>query len=70
MLSLSDKWVPVLASQPETGMGYQICSIFLIGGRRFDHVVIAGGVITSVANNSEIPFREDGIDRIVVNDEK
>jgi hypothetical protein len=28
MIPLSDQWVPVLLSQPETGMGYQIASVF------------------------------------------
>lgn len=48
------------------GMGYQIAPIVLKDGRIFDHVVIVGGVITSVANNVEISFCEEEIDRIVV----
>ena len=30
MLQLSDKWAPVLLAQPETGMGYQIVSTYLM----------------------------------------
>jgi len=67
MLALSNKWIPVLAGQPETGMSYQIASIFLRDGRRFDHVTIAGGYITQVGDNTDIPFREEDISKIVVN---
>ena len=67
MLALSDKWAPVLNDQPETGMGYQITSVFLKDGRRFDDVVITGGMITSVGGASDIPFDEPDIQRIEVN---
>ena len=29
MLALSNKWAPILVSQPETGMSYQIASVSL-----------------------------------------
>ena len=32
MLKLSDKWGPRLRSQPETGMGYQVCIVTLKDG--------------------------------------
>jgi hypothetical protein len=67
MLALSDKWGPILTSQPETGMGYQIVSVFLLDGRRFDHVSIAGGVITKIGHSTQIPFTEAEIEKIVVN---
>lgn len=61
MLGLSDKWVPVLRGQPETGMGYQICEVFLTDGRHFDGVVIVGGIVTEVAGQMEIPFTDKQI---------
>jgi hypothetical protein len=61
MLELSEKWAPVLAGQPETGMGYQIASVVLRDGKRFDQVMIVGGFITQVGDNKEIPFREEQI---------
>ena len=67
MLALSHKWAPILLSQPETGMGYQISSVFLMDGRRFDHVTIVGGYITKVGTSTAIPFNEAEIERIVVN---
>jgi hypothetical protein len=65
-LALSDKWAPVLLKQPETGMGYQIASIFLKDGRRFDRVTIVGGYVTKVGESLEIPFQEEDIENIIV----
>ena len=70
MLALSKKWVPILQSQPETGMGYQIASVFLMDGRRFDHVAIVDGYITKVGTSSAIPLNEAEIERIVVDHSK
>jgi len=67
MLALSDKWVPVLLSQPETGMNYQIASIRLKDGRQFDHVLISGGYVARIGDAPDIPFEEDDIESIVVN---
>jgi hypothetical protein len=66
MLALSNKWAKTMVSQPETGMGYQIASVFLIDGRRFDHVTIVGGYITKIGSSTDIPFDEAEIEKIVV----
>lgn len=70
MLQLSEKWASTLLSQPETGMDYQIASVFLRDGRRFDRVTIVGGMITNIGGNKEIPFREEEIADIKVTHEK
>jgi hypothetical protein len=70
VIALSDKWAKVLVPQPETGMGYQIVSVYLKDGRRFDHVVIVGGTISSIKGDSIIPFQESDIDKIVVTHDK
>ena len=70
MISLGDKWVPVLLSQPETGMGYQIASVFLRDGRRFDRVTITQGVITQIDGKKEVPFKEEDIKDIRVTHER
>ena len=67
MLALSDRWAKVLASQAETAMGYQIASVFLADGRRFDRVTIVGGFVTKIAGLNDIPFAESEIRDIVVN---
>jgi hypothetical protein len=66
MLTLSNRWAEALLSQPETGMGYQLVSLHLLDGRRFDGVTVSGGVVLSVPGYADIPFREEQIDRIVV----
>lgn len=48
-------------------MNYQIASVFLKDGKRFDHVVIVGGFITTIDESNDIPFTEEDIDKIVVN---
>ncbi len=66
MLKLTEKWVSVLLSQPETGMDYQIATIILKDGRRFAKSVVVGGCITKVADAIKIPFVECDIETIVV----
>jgi len=62
MLELSEKWVNKLLSQPESGMDYQIVSVFLRDGRRIDKVTILGSkLIGEVDGESEIPFTVDEI---------
>jgi len=70
MLQLSDKWGALLVAEPETGPGYQVASVVLRDGRRYDQVVIEGGYITRIKDLAEIPFGEDQIAGIVVTHEK
>ena len=65
-LRLGDRWGPRLATEPETGMGYQIVSILLQDGRRYDNVTVAGGVIVNIGDGHPSPFAEDDIVQIVV----
>ena len=70
MLQLSDKWGPKLVSQPETGMGYQVASIILKDGSRYDQVLIEAGFITRIRGSKTIPFCEDQIADIVITHDK
>ena len=70
MLQLSDKWAPILTNQAETGMGYQIVSVHLLDGRRFDGVVIDSGFITRVGRSVAVPFVEADIADIVITHDK
>ncbi len=70
MLKLSDKWGPVLVSQPETGMGYQVASIILKDGSRYDQALIEAGYVTRIRGLEDIPFSEDQIAEIVVTHDK
>ena len=66
MLRLSDKWAPILNAQPETGMGYQVASVSLKDGRQFNDVLIAGGIVTKVGEQTDIPFGDGDIQAIIV----
>lgn len=70
MISLSSKWAEVLVSQPETGMGYQVATVFLKDGRHYERVMIVGGTIASIHGSPTILFEELDIDKIVVTHDK
>ena len=70
MIKLSKKWCDWLLSQPETGMDYQIVTIVLEDGRRFEQVVAAGGFLTSIRGLAAFPFQEDEIREIIVTHDK
>jgi hypothetical protein len=70
MIELSDEWLDYLAKQPETGMGYQIVSVTLNDGSRYDQVVVDSGFITRIRGRQDIPFASKDIKRIVVTHDK
>lgn len=70
MLQLSDKWGPKLVSQPETGMGYQVASIILKDGSRYDQALVVAGCITRIRGLKTIPFGESQVADIVVTHDK
>lgn len=70
MLQLGARWAESLTDRAETGMGYQVVSIYLKDGRCFDRVVVVGGLISSVSGSQEIPFSDEEIARIVVTHDK
>ena len=51
-------------------MGYQIATVFLQDGRRFEQVLIDGNVITKIKGLPQIPFAEAEIADIVVTHDK
>ena len=70
MLQLSNKWGPILVAQPETGLGYQIASIILKDGSRYDQALIEDGCVARIRGIPTIPFAEDQIASIVVTHDK
>jgi hypothetical protein len=70
MLALSSKGARELAGEPETGMGYQVVSVILKDGRRFDRVLVVGGCITKINDIEGLPFTDEQIDTIVVTHDK
>jgi hypothetical protein len=47
-------------------MGYQIVSVILRDGSRYDQAVIEGGIITRIRNHKDMPFKEKDIAEIIV----
>ena len=70
MIKLSPKWAKVLVSQPESGMGYQIATVFLNDGRHFEKSMIVGGTIASVNGDPNVCFEDCDIEKIVVTHDK
>jgi hypothetical protein len=70
VIKLSKRWCQQLISQPETGMGYQVTSVTLQDGRRYDHVLVDSGYITRIKDLAGIPFAEAEIVEIVVTHDK
>jgi hypothetical protein len=70
MLKIPEKFIKELNDAGETGMDYQIVSIVLKDGRRFNQVSIVGGRIGHIRGMDNIPFKEDDIDQIIVTHDK
>ena len=70
MIELSTAWTDHLMNQPETGMGYQIVSVVLRDGTRYDQVVVDSGYITQIRGLTRIPFSEEDIQEIIVTHDK
>lgn len=71
MLILSNKWVKQLNEEGETGMGYQIVSILLKSGERYDKVIVLqSACITGIKGMKDIPFTEEDISQIIVTHDK
>lgn len=51
----------------ETGGGYQIVSVELKDGTRFDQAVVSEGCIIEVRGHAEIPFSPDEVAWVSVN---
>ena len=59
-----------LASKSETGMGYQVVSVTLKDGRKFNQAVVVEGRITEIRSLKDIPFTEDEIAQIILTHNK
>jgi hypothetical protein len=51
----------------ETGIGYQVVSVELLDGRKFDQVVTSEGCIIEVRGYKEIPFAPEEVASVTVN---
>jgi len=72
IMQLPLKWTAHLRDQPESGMSYQIITIVLNDGRRFERVPYCAGYIdlTGLPSYWRVPFSENEISTIVVTHDK
>lgn len=70
MIALSSKWATELASKPETGMGYQVVSVVLKDGQKFNQVAVVEGRLTEIRGRKDISFTEEQIAQIVLTHDK
>lgn len=67
---LPEKFAHQLVSYPETGMGYQIATITLTDGRKFERVCIIEGYLASIYGNHDIPFDASEVESILITHDK
>lgn len=67
---LTGKWAAELSSKPETGMGYQVVSLVLKDGSKFDQVVVVQEQVAGIRGRKDIPFIEGEIAEIILTHEK
>jgi len=51
----------------ETGIGYQVISVELKNGKRFDQVIASEGCVIEVRGYEEIPFAPEEVAAVIVN---
>lgn len=56
MKELPKKWIDYLLKQPESGMGYQIVTVTLREGQKFEAAVSGGQFLGAVRGHTGVPF--------------
>ena len=70
MIILKGRRVSELASKPETGTGYQVVTVILKDGKKFDQVAVVEGQIADIRGRKDIPFTEEEIAEIILTHDK
>ncbi len=66
-----DKIKDYLVSQPETGMGYQVVTVYINNGKKFEKVLVTNASeIESVDGNPDIPFNAFDIVKVELTHQK
>jgi hypothetical protein len=65
---LPTKWAAYLRDQPESGMSYQLITLVLNDGRRFERVPCRGGYIdlTGLPGFWKVPFAPTDVVEVIV----
>jgi hypothetical protein len=70
MTKSPDEFVAKLRSESETGMGYQIVTITLANGSKFNRGVVIEGCIAQVRGYDRVPFETDHIANVELTHDK
>jgi hypothetical protein len=57
----------VLRRHDDTGMGYQVVSVTLKNGKKYDQVVTSEGHVIQVRGHKDVPFSPDDVAAVDVN---
>ena len=67
LIHIPPETIGELKLQKESGLGYQVVSVMLKDGRRFDQVVTSEGCIIEVRGHAEVPFTCHEVASLTVN---
>jgi hypothetical protein len=67
LMHIPPETIGELKRQKENGPGYQVVSVMLKDGRRFDQVVTSEGCIIEVRGYAEVPFTCHEVASLTVN---
>lgn len=67
LVPIPREWAEYLRLQRETGPGYQVVSVQLRDGKRFDQVVASEGCVIQVRGHRDVPFAPDDVASVSVN---
>jgi hypothetical protein len=67
LIRMPPETVGELKEHNETGPGYQVVSVELKNGSRFDQVITSEGCIIAVRGCTEVPFEFDEVATVTVN---
>jgi hypothetical protein len=71
MIELNSKWSNFLHDRGETGMGYQVVTIVLRDGRRFEQVIVLDShLLGGIKGREDIPFGNDDIQEVILTHDK
>jgi hypothetical protein len=67
LVPIPKEFAESLKKANETGIGYQVVSVELVDGRRFEQVLASEGCIIEVRGHREIPFGSNDVASVRVN---
>jgi hypothetical protein len=67
LITIPNEWADSLKGQGDTGLGYQVVSVGLKDGWRFDPVVASESCVIQVRGYGDVPFEMEEVASVQVN---